>query len=120
MFPGQLSDQQPDYVEVCISEIIQAGHIILSQERFDMGFILFPLFMAGFATDDDNKKQLALGMIRSIEQHCFGPTTEICRRLLETIYQKQRAVTLEAGDASSVDWVEEIEMSGQGLVLYGL
>jgi len=59
-------------------------------------------------------------MIKTIERHSHGGSMEGVRRLLETIYEKQRGAISRAGNALSVDWVEEMELSEQRLVIYGL
>ena len=123
MYPNQLREPSPDsdtVVKACATEIIQAAHKILSQERYDLRFIVFPLLMAGFATNDPAEKNLALSLIKMVERHSYGGSTESVRRLLEAIYGKQRAAILQTGDCVSVDWVEEMELSGQRLVIYGL
>ena len=123
MFPNQLQSQEPGFeanVGSCATEILQAAHTIISQERYELRFIVFPLFMAGFATNDPNEKDLALNMIKIIERHSFGGSTEGVRRLLETVYDKQHTAISRAGTASSVDLIEEMESSGQRLIVYGL
>lgn len=123
MYPNQLLDPLPDSVVQimdCVIEIIHVARTITSQERIDQQFIVFPLFMAGFATRDPQEKNLCLGLIRAVERLSYGRTTESVRELLEKIYEKQRAAILASGDASSVDWIEEMDLSGQRLIIYGL
>ena len=123
MFPDQLREPSPDsdpVIKACATEIIQAAHLILSQARYELRFIVFPLLMAGFATKDPAEKDLALSFIRTVERHSYGGSTESVRRLLETIYEKQRAATLQIGDCDCVHWMNEMELTGQRLVIYGL
>jgi hypothetical protein len=123
MFPGQLRDPASDssiQITTSATEIIQAAHTIVSQPRLDPRFIVFPLFLAGFATVDVGEKDLALSMIRAVEQHSYGGCTQSVRRLLETVYEKQRAALLRTGDSTSVDWVEEMELRGQPPLIYGI
>lgn len=123
MYPGQLRDPDPGFdseVHACCTEILHAASVTLSKERFDMRFVVFPIFIAGFSTRDPNEKEMALNFMIEIEKHGYGGSTESARKLLQTLYQKQRVAVLQMGDASSVDWIEEMELSGQRLVIYGL
>jgi hypothetical protein len=121
MYPSQLLDPAPESeIRTCATEIIQVARIITSQERFEQQFIVFPLYMAGLATKDPAEKDAALATLRVVERHSYGKTTESVRELLGHIYEKQRAAIVASGDASSVDWVEEMESSGQRLIMYGL
>lgn len=123
LFPGQLCDPAPDssvQIRTCVTEIIQAAHSIVSQERLDPRFIVFPLFLAGFATIEPVEKDLVLTMLRAVERHSYGGCTQSVRMLLETIFEKQRVAMLRTGDSSSVEWVEEMELRGQPPIIYGI
>lgn len=123
MFPGQLNDPEPDsneHIRTCCTEILDAIRSTLSRERFDIRFLTFPVFMAGVSTQISDEKDMALKFMVDIEKHCYGGGTASVRTLLQTIYEKQRAATIEMGDADLVDWVNEMELSGQHLILYGL
>jgi hypothetical protein len=123
LFPEQIRDPAPDsivQIRTCVTEILQAAHTIVSRELIDPRFIVFPLFMAGFAATEPAEKDLALTMIRTAEQHSFGSCTQSVKRLLEIIYEKQRVAILRTGDSSSVDWVEEMEQRGQPPIIYGI
>jgi hypothetical protein len=76
--------------------------------------------MAGFATKDPAEKEQALELIRVVETHSYGGSTKSVRGLLENIYGKQRDAIVQHGNDASVDWVEEMERSGQRIIMYGL
>jgi hypothetical protein len=59
-------------------------------------------------------------MIKTVDQYSCGISTESVMRLLDTIYKKQRAEILRNGDATSVDWMEEMALSGQRLIIHSL
>lgn len=123
MFAGQLNDPSSSFepeIRLYCREILQAAQMIISQEHFELRFIVFPLFMAGFASKDMSEKELALNLIRIVEQHSYGASTESVRRLLETVLDRQRDAILRTGTANEVDWVEKMELTGQQLIIYGL
>lgn len=119
MYPGQLFDPPHNYeiqVSKCAREIIEAVKNIISKERFELRVIVFPLFMAGYSTMDPAEKSAALDLMRKQEQHSYGGSTAGVRKLLETVCEKQAT----ARDFKNIDWIEEMRMSGQRLVMCGL
>jgi len=123
MLPNQIGDPAlccRRTINGYATEIIQSARMIISQERFDLRFIIFPLFIAGFATDNLAEKDLAITLLKAVERHSYGGSTERVRILLETILEKQQAAILNVGNATSVGWVEEMERSGQRLIMYGM
>ncbi|KAK0126142.1 hypothetical protein ONS95_007761 [Cadophora gregata] len=123
MYSGQLDHPEPDteaHINACCAEILHAVSIILSKERFDLRFIVFPLFMAGFCTRNLVEKNTALRFMMEVEKHGYGGSTDNVRRLLQTIYEKQRIAVMQTGNANSVDWIDEMEQSGHRLIMYGL
>ncbi|KAH9218950.1 fungal-specific transcription factor domain-containing protein [Leptodontidium sp. 2 PMI_412] len=123
MYSGQLNDPEPDteaQINACCAEILHAASIILSKERFDMRFIVFPLFMAGFCTRNAAEKETALRLMVEVEKHGYGGSTDNVRKLLQTIYEKQHFAVMQTGNSNSVDWIDEMERSGQRLIIYGL
>ena len=123
MYSGQLNDPEPDteaQINACCAEILHAASIILSKERFDMRFIVFPLFMAGFCTRNAAEKETALRFMVEVEKHGYGGSTDNVRKLLQTIYEKQHFAVMQTGNSNSVDWIDEMERSGQRLIIYGL
>ncbi|KAL2064833.1 hypothetical protein VTL71DRAFT_3973 [Oculimacula yallundae] len=123
MYSGQLNDPEPDtetHINACCTEILRAVSIILSKERFDMRFIVLPLFMAGFCTQNPAEKETALRFMVEVEKHGYGGSTDNVRRLLQSIYEKQQIAAMQTGNSNSVDWVDEMDRSGQRLIIYGL
>ena len=76
--------------------------------------------LAGFAATEPGQKDIALNMIRAVEQHSFGSSTQSVRKLLEAIYENQRIAILQTGGSALVDWVEEMELRGQPPIIYGI
>jgi len=123
MYSGQLNDPEPDteaQINACCAEILHAVSIILSKERFDVRFIVLPLFMAGFCTRYPVEKDTALRFMIEVEKHGYGGSTDSARRLLQNIYEKQHIAVMQTGNANSVDWIDEMEQIGNRLIIYGL
>jgi len=74
--------------------------------------------MAGFLTSELGEKEEVLKLMRKIEDHSYGASTESMRRLLEIVIEHQMMAILRTGTANSVDWIEEMETNG--FVVYGL
>jgi hypothetical protein len=92
----------------------------MSQKRFEVRFAVFPLFLAGIFTTDQSEKDMALNLTAAVEPHSYGRSIKEILALLQTIYHKQLASLSQTGVATSVDWVAEVELSGQRLVITGL
>lgn len=114
MFPSQLDNPVPEYDQIftCSKEIIEAAGVILSEKRHEVRTVIFPLFMAGFASNDLEEKQKVLNLLLAIETQDYRGSTERTRRLLEKLYERQHSAILAMGNANSVDWIEEVEKSG--------
>ena len=93
---------------------------MLSTQRCDLQYIVFPLFLAGFCTRNVTEKDTALELMAEVEKREYGGVADTLRRLLQTIYEKQSVAVAQTGDASSVDWVDEMERNGPRLIIYGL
>ena len=123
LFPGQLRQPAPDskhHITTCVTEILQAAHMVVSKEDVDPRFTVFPLFIAGCAATKPAERDLALNMIRAVEQRSFGSCTQSVRIYGEVVYEKQRVAILRSGDSTLVDWVEEMELRGHPPLIYGI
>jgi hypothetical protein len=59
MFSGQLREEVPEAtmeIAICATEILQAANQVISQDRYELRFIVFPLLMAGVATSVQAEK----------------------------------------------------------------
>ena len=123
MYSGQLHDPEPDtdaQIKACCAEILHAISIMLSTQRCDLQYAVFPLFLAGFCTQNSTEKNTALRLMAEVEKHEYGGITNNVQRLLQTIYDKQSVAVAQTGHANSVDWVDEMERNGPRLIIYGL
>ncbi|KAM3086856.1 hypothetical protein ACMFMG_000981 [Clarireedia jacksonii] len=122
MYPGQLSKsdaKSKKQVEICAREILQIAGMIMDYKRFEFRYILFPVFLAGFASKNTTEKSVAVELIKSLEKTSYGMSTKSTRRLLESVYQKQQNEMFRTG-RTSISWIEELELSGEKLIIFGL
>jgi hypothetical protein len=122
MYPGQLSKSDAEaekQVELCAREILQIAGMIIDHKRFEFRYILFPVFLAGFASKDTMEKSVAVELIRNLEKTSYGMSTKSTRKLLESVYQKQQDETSRTG-RTRVNWIEVLQLSGEKLIIFGI
>lgn len=122
MWPGQRFETSPDYdveIEESARQILQIAHGAMNHSNnLHNRFLVFPLFMAGFANTDGSEKMLAVDMIQGMEQEGLCRNTIATRKSLEAIYERQNHSFMTTGHSLDVDWVEV--MSEYGVVSPGL
>jgi hypothetical protein len=91
---------------------------VVSQQRIELRFTIFPLLMAGFSTKDQQEKEEVMILLKTIETHPYGGSRKSARRLLGSIIEKQARAVVQSGTVNSVDLVEEIEK--KGFIICGL
>lgn len=111
MFPGQrripfagLQDQLAD-TEHRVMSIISIAAAQLQNGQLDRRHVIFPLFMAGYATAQAEAKIQALNIIKRYEGYGIGQNTYSTRQLLSAIYEEQRRVAELGGRMEDVDWL---------------
>ena len=67
--------------------------------------IVFPLFMAGFATRQPDVKIQALDIIRRLETTGIAQNTYRIRQLLSAVYEEQRRAADSGGRMEDVEWL---------------
>ncbi|KAB8302001.1 hypothetical protein EYC80_005454 [Monilinia laxa] len=123
MFQGQFlipSTEVEEQIASCAKEITMIAKKILDCKRFEFRFLVFPVFLAGMASKIKEEKQIALDLMKSLEETSFGSNTTTTRRLLVKIYEKQKAAVAQTGNALGISWIEELESSGEPLIILGL
>lgn len=123
MFQGQFlipSTEVEEQIASCAKEITMIAKKILDCKRFEFRFLVFPVFLAGMASKIKEEKQIALDLMKSLEKTSFGSNTTTTRKLLVTIYEKQEAAVAQTGNALGISWIEELESSGEPLIILGL
>ncbi|KAK2806917.1 hypothetical protein FQN51_005717 [Onygenales sp. PD_10] len=101
--------------------ILHVASSIINADRFDLRFIVFPLFMAGVASSSGSQKMLAVDLLSSIEANeSVGRNVTTTRHVLQIVYQRQTEGYMQRGHSLDVDWIEIMIEQGLQLVNFGL
>ena len=124
MWTSQRRETSPgadDEIGQYAAEIIQLAESIINSGRIELRFIVFALFMAGFASPFDcNAQTQAVHLIGAVEQESIGRITKITRQLLQAVYDRQREDMRTIGHCWDVDWIEIMSERGLRVVNFGL
>src|SRR5438045_1385580 len=123
MYPAQATHPEPvacGEIATCVVEILRLGSKIVSTQRFQLQFIVFPLFMAGFASVDTADKMRASELMGALEQQSIGQNTCTIRQLLHDVYEAQNMMMMSTGSQAEVDWVQIMIGRGLQVVNFGL
>lgn len=123
MWPGQRIDTSPDYdveIDAAAQQITQVAEVITTNDPTNSRYLVFPLFMAGFASTDGRQKLLALDLIQQLEPGCIGQSVRTARRALEAVYGRQQQRFMLTGQSLDVDWMEVMTENGLTMVNFGL
>lgn len=123
MWPSQRLDTGPgfdDEIAVSASEILTIAQKIVNTGRLESRFIVFPLFLAGFATSDGSQKMLAMDLIQQLEEKSIGGNTTATRKALSILYERQTHRFLMSGQDRDVDYLEVMLEQGLQVVNFGL
>ena len=111
MFPGQRRIPVANQHEILADTERRVGSIIdiaasqLEDRYLNRRHIIFPLFMAGFATTHPDAKIQALDIIKAYESTGIGQNTYSTRRLLTAVYEEQRKMAEAGRRIEDVDWL---------------
>lgn len=123
MFPGQrlynLPEERAEIAHHC-SRILTIASLVVEAQDFDQHHIVFPLFLAGFATTDGNAKLHAIHLMQAMEGTGISRNSTRSRDLLVGVCDEQRRRVLVGGRAEEVDWIAFARSSGLGVVNFGL
>lgn len=126
MYPGQrlltaLEVQQSQLgIEQHVSSILTMASRLIQIERFELRSIVFPLFIAGFATNKPDVKARAAELIRFMEPHGISQNTKRTRQLLVAVSEEQRRRAQAGRRAEEVDWMAVARERGLMVVNCGL
>lgn len=123
MWPSQRLDTSPDYdteIAVASNQLLQMTSKILQDRRVDCRFLMFPVFMAGFASTDGPQKSMALHLIGLMEKDSIGRNTVATRKALELVYEKQNERFMMTGHSLDVDWLDVMREQHVLIVNFGL
>jgi hypothetical protein len=90
-------------IRECSSQILETAGKAIGENRSSSRLFLFPLFLAGFASEDKVERRRALEYIRIAEQESFGRNAQVARETLTAVQAEQR---VDAGGWWNVNWKE--------------
>lgn len=111
MYPGQRliqSMNQPNLVadtEARVDVILSVASHIAQEQAWDQRHIIFPIFMAGFATKQSDSKVRAIELIRLFEGSGIGQNTSTTRKLLTAVCEEQAQSIAAHRSMEEVDWL---------------
>jgi hypothetical protein len=123
MWPGQrLAPGGPSEEQIAhhASVILQVAESIVNAGRFDLRFIVFPLFMAGTASSSSGQKMMAMDLMLSMEKEGVGRNATTTRHVLQIVCERQTQQFMHIGHPLDVDWAEVMIEQGLQVVNFGL
>jgi Fungal specific transcription factor domain len=123
MWPSQRLDTGPEFdteIGQCVAEILHTAEGVVTSGRLELRFIIFPLFMAGFASADGGQKMTALDMISTMEKKSIGSNTTATRHALQIVYEQQTQRFMHTGHSLDVNWSDIMVEQGLQVVNFGL
>ena len=111
MFPAQrripVANQQELHADTerRAASIIHTAIIQLGAGLLERRHVIFPLFVAGFASTQPDVKIQSLDIIKAYEGTGIGQNTYRTRQLLSAVYEEQRRVAGRGGRMEDVDWL---------------
>ena len=100
--------------------ILQLAHEVVKRNHLEQRYMVFPVFMAGFAATSASEKTLAVDILKYFERETIGRNTEVSRKLLEAVYQKQDERLMQNEICMDVDWIEIMRQKGTEVVHFGI
>lgn len=123
MWSTQRLDTSPDYdteIAVASNQILQMTNRILEDGRLDCRFLVFPCFMAGYASTVGDLKLNALELIGRMDRVSIGRNTAATKTALARVYEKQNERFMTTGQSLDVDWMDVIGEQNMLIVNFGL
>ena len=122
MWPAQRLDTSPDYdneITAAAQQIVHVSQAILANSS-NARFLVFPLFMAGYASTNGNHKFLVLDLIEKIEENSLGHNARLLKSLLQAIYKRQEQQFMNTGHSLNVDCLQIMMEMRVSVVNFGL
>lgn len=123
MWPGQRVYTSADYAgetAAVAQQILQVSQVIIHNNPGNCRFLVFPIFMAGFASDIGSQKMMAIELIQQMESNGIGQNTRVARKALEAVYERQTERFMHTGNSLGVDWLQLMMEQGLTVVNFGL
>lgn len=103
-----------------VSHIFTLAMSILANGELDRREVVFPIFMAGVATNNPNAKAKAIDLLKSYEGHGIGQNTNVVRRLLVAVCEEQNRRVAAGRRMEEVEWLRFGKERGMSVVNCGL
>ena len=119
MWPYQRLDndaQTNSELSQSVYEIIQLADEISSYGFIERKFMVFPLFMAGIASQNPSDQQRVIRLLVAFERQSIGKAMVATRQILEIVYEKQREIMRIGANPLMVDWVDAVAERGLQMV----
>ena len=125
MYPGQMVESMADdniksEIQIQAIKIIELAQQVVKEQRWELQYMPFSLFLAGVVSKRKEAKTLALNLLTAIERKSCGENTATVRHLLKAILDKQQANMRNGNSHFEVDWIEEMKTTGFRLVMFGV
>ena len=119
MWPYQRLDndtQTTPELSQSVYKIIQLADEISSYGFIERKFMVFPLFMAGIASQNPSDQQRVIRLLVAFEKQSIGKAMVATRQILEIVYEKQREIMRIGANPLMVDWVDAVAERGLQMV----
>lgn len=123
MWAGQRMDTLPAFdteIASATTEILQLAQAATASDKDKSQFLVFPLFIAGFASSDGHQATQALQLLRVLEQGALSRTTSTVREALETVHDRQHKQFMHKGHSLDVDWLQIMREQALTVVNFAL
>lgn len=126
MFPGQglipTANQAAFQTDTGtrVSNILTLAMSIFANGELDRREVVFPIFMAGVATNNPNAKAKAMDLLKSYDGHGIGQNTSVVRKLLGAVCEEQRRRVAAGRRMEEVEWLRFGRERGMSVVNCGL
>lgn len=123
MWSGQRMDTSPDYdaeITTAAAQILHLALVAASSNEYNSRFLVFPLFMAGFASTDGYQMMQSLQCMQILEEGALGRNMSTTRKALKTIFESQNEQFMQNGHSLNVDWLQIMHERGLTVVNFGL
>jgi hypothetical protein len=118
--PFHLNPSQRSETRLHSLKILSIADAAVALQNYDQHQLVFPVFIAGFASSDSETKARALALLRVMEGTGISRNATRSRELLSTVFEEQRIKVLSGGRAEEVDWIDVAKAKGMGVVNFGL
>jgi len=119
---GVIDQNSAMEVDAAIQAIIDECSEILGQRDLflNLGFMAFPLFLAGFASTQLTQKIWILEFFATIEDSTIGRNGHTMKDALQITYQRQNDAIMSIGHCLNVDWQQVLSELGTSVATFCL